>query len=212
MFRESGSTNPVSIISAADIYTRPAKNVTIFNEALQARTKKNYDDALILFSGILKTDPKDFPAWEEVGTIQFIKRNFDEAEKAYSEALNLHPNYELVLISFGRLRIAQSNFESAVELLTPAVKVEPKSAQANYFLGEAYLQLKKGSKAITYLYEALNIDPVGMAEAHLRLAALYHGAGMKDKAAMEYVEFLKKVPDYQDRKQLEEYIGANKKH
>ena len=61
------------------------------------------------------------------------------------------------------------------------------------------------------MYEALKLDPVGKAEAHLRLAALYNGAGMKDKAANEYVEFLKKKPDYPERKKLEQYIAENKK-
>jgi len=49
-----------------------------------------------------------------------------------------------------------------------------------------------------------------MAEAHLRLAALYNGVGMKDKAAAEYEAFLKKKPDYPDRKKLQQYITANK--
>jgi hypothetical protein len=48
-----------------------------------------------------------------------------------------------------------------------------------------------------------------MAEVHLRLALLYHRAGMKNKAAAEYQEFLKKRPDYVDRKKLEKYIAAN---
>jgi len=34
---------------------------------------------------------------------------------------------------------------------------------------------------------------------------------MKDKAALEYEQFLKKRPDYQDRKKLEKYIAENKK-
>jgi DNA topoisomerase IB len=34
--------------------------------------------------------------------------------------------------------------------------------------------------------------------------------GMKDKAAAEYEQFLKKVPDYPDAKKLKEYIDANK--
>ena len=34
---------------------------------------------------------------------------------------------------------------------------------------------------------------------------------MKDKAAIEYTEFLKKRPDYPDRKKLEQYIADNKK-
>ncbi len=35
---------------------------------------------------------------------------------------------------------------------------------------------------------------------------------MKDKAAIEYEEFLKKKPDYPDKKKIEEYIIANKTH
>jgi hypothetical protein len=50
-----------------------------------------------------------------------------------------------------------------------------------------------------------------MADVHLRLAALYHGAGLKDKAALEYEAFLKQRPDYLDRKKLEKYIAENKK-
>jgi len=50
-----------------------------------------------------------------------------------------------------------------------------------------------------------------MADAHLRLAALYNGAGLKEKAAAEYEKFLKKKPEYTDRKKLELYISQNKK-
>jgi len=210
-WRENPGGDRTGVISAADRYNRPAKNVAIFSKATEAMEKKQYDQAILLFNQIVQADPKDFPAWAELGTVHFIQKNFAEAEKAYAEALKLHPDFGLVLISLGRLRIVQKNFDGAVEILTQAVKVQPNSAQANYFLGEAYLQLKKGSKAVGYLYEALRLDPVGMADAHLRLAALYHGAGMKEKAAAEYEQFLKKKPDYPDRIKLEQYIAENKK-
>ncbi|MCM3870416.1 MAG: hypothetical protein ND895_06985, partial [Pyrinomonadaceae bacterium] len=60
-------------------------------------------------------------------------------------------------------------------------------------------------------YEAIKLDPTGMTEAHLRLASLYHAAGLKDKAAIEFEEFLKKKPDYPERKKLEQYIAQNKR-
>jgi len=59
--------------------------------------------------------------------------------------------------------------------------------------------------------EALRIDPIGKAEIHLRIAAIYDNVGLKDLAATEYEQFLKKRPDYQDRKKLEKYIAENKK-
>jgi len=210
-WREPRGGTAAPAVLDADKYNRPSKNVSLFANASDAIGQKHYDQAVSLLRAIVETDPNDFQARERLGTVYFIQKNFAEAEKAYQEALKIHPNYGVVLISLGRLRIVQSNFDGAVEVLTQAVQVEPGSAQANYFLGEAYLQLKKGSKAVGYLYEALKLDPLGMAEAHLRLAALYHGAGMKDKAAAEYEQFLQKRPDYQDRKTLELYILQNKK-
>ncbi len=120
-------------------------------------------------------------------------------------------SWERCLISLGRLRIARKNFDGAIEVLTQAIKVQPTSSQANYFLGEAYLQVKLGSKAVPYLNAALKLDPVGMADAHLRLAALYNARDLRDKAATEYLEFLKLRPDYAEKKKLEAYISANKK-
>jgi tetratricopeptide (TPR) repeat protein len=114
-------------------------------------------------------------------------------------------------MNLGRLRVVKKNFEGAVEPLTAAVTIQPTSADANYYLGESYLQIKKGSKAVGYLYEAIKLDPIGKAEAHLRLATLYNAVGMKDKAVIEYEEFLKKKPDYPDSKKLRDYIAANKK-
>jgi len=47
------------------------------------------------------------------------------------------------------------------------------------------------------------------AELHLRIAALYNAANLRDKAANEYRAFLVKVPDYERRKELQQYIEAN---
>ena len=105
---------------------------------------------------------------------------------------------------------SRARITRAIEPLEAALKADPQSAQANYFLGEAYLALKKGSKAVGCFNEAIKLDPVGMADAHLRIAALYNAAGYKDRAALEYEEFLKKKPDYPDRKKLTDYIEANK--
>ena len=87
-------------------------------------------------------------------------------------------------------------------------KQQPQNAEANFLLGETYLQAKKGSKAVGYLNEA---ERLGRADAHLRLAALYHAAGLKDRAVAEYEQFLAKEPAYTDKAKLEKYIKENKK-
>ena len=90
-----------------------------------------------------------------------------------------------------------------------AVDVDAASADANHLLGEAYLQNKKGSLAVGYLNKAIELAPVEKAELHLRLAALYNGAGLKDRAALEYKAFLSKVKDHPDRAKFEQYVKEN---
>jgi tetratricopeptide (TPR) repeat protein len=210
-WRAPGSEKTKSgVVSATDFYKRGAAGEKLFTKAKEATDQKRYDDAIVALQELVTLDPKDFQAWAELGTVHLFKQNFDESEKSYLHSITQRPSYFPGLMNLGRLRVLRKNFEGAIEPLTEAVKIKPESADANFYLGEAYLQIKKGSKAVPYLYEALKLDPVVRADVHLRLAALYNAAGMKDKAAVEYEEFLKKKPNYPDRKKLEEYIATNK--
>ena len=200
-----------STVSAADFYKRTDANEKLFVKARQATDQKRYDDAILTLRELVTADANDFQAWAELGTIYLFKQDLDESEKAYVKSITLRPQFFLGEMNLGRLRMIRKNFEGAIEPLTAAVTIQPTSADANYYLGESYLQIKKGSKAVGYLNEAIKLDPVGKADAHLRLATLYNAVGMKNLAATEYEEFLKKKPNYPDRKKLEDYIAANKK-
>jgi tetratricopeptide (TPR) repeat protein len=208
---KSVSTNTkASVVSAAEFYTRSATNAALLRQAREATEKKQYDRANALMRQIVDSDDRDYPVWEELGTNFFIQKTFFEAESCYLKALQLRPDFVPAMINLGRLRIVQKNLNGAIAALDRAVKLQPTSAQANYFLGEAYLEAKLGSKAVPYLNEAIRLEPATMADAHLLLAALYNAKDLKDKAAAEYVAFLKQRPNYSDRKKLEAYISANK--
>jgi tetratricopeptide (TPR) repeat protein len=198
-------------VAVDDLHTRTSANQALFNKAEDALKKKDYDHALEWLNQIVSSDPKDHIAWTELGTLFFRREQYGDAEKAYQHALTERPTFLLALLNYGKLRLAKKEFEPAIEILTRAVAAQPKSADANYFLGEAYLQVKRGSKAVGYLNEALRIDPIGKAEAHLRLALLYKGAGLKDKAVAEYEQFLAKRPDYPEKEKLQQFIRENKK-
>jgi tetratricopeptide (TPR) repeat protein len=198
----------VGVVSAADVYSRSPANQELFQKAQQASDKKKYDQAESHLREIVDNDKLDFQAWTLLGTIYVLQKKLDDADRAYGSALAANPTFFLALIDLGKLRSSQNKFEEAIDPLTQAVAVQAQSGEANLLLGEAYLQTKKGSKAVPYLNEAAKLD---RPEAHLRLAWLYNAVGSKDKAALEYVEFLKKKPDYAERRKLQEYIEANKK-
>jgi len=207
----AGVNKKAATVSAEDVYNRIQPNKGRFEKAEEAFENKHYDDAAAIFRRIVTDDPADFQAWSELGTVYLAQKKASDAEAAYLRAIEAQPKFFRALMNLGKLRYATKNFEGSIEPLTRAIASKPTSSEANYFLGEAYLQIKKGSKAVGYLNEAIRLDPVGMADAHLRLAALYNGAGMKDKAVTEYEQFLKAKPDYADRAKLEKYIADNKK-
>jgi tetratricopeptide (TPR) repeat protein len=205
----SGTTAATpGVISAADVYERPASTRQLFVKAEEAVGKKKYDQASTLLQQIVDTDKGDFQAWTALGSIYFAQEKFPEAEKAYLHAIEIKPASPRAQLNLGRLLSKQKRYEEAIDPLTKAVELQPTSGEANYLMGECYLQVKKGSKAIPYLNEAAKL---GRPEAHLRLGWLYNAAGMKDKAAIEYEEYLKKNPDYPDKNKLKDYIQANKK-
>ena len=206
--RTEARSNKAVTVSAADVYERTGANKSLFSKAQKAVDEKKFGEAVDLFSRLVAADEKDFQAWTELGTVQLMRNNAEEAEKDYRRAIQERPTFMLAFLNLGRLLSAENKFDAAIEPLTEAVKLSATSAEANFLLGEAYLQVKKGSKAVPYLTDAARL---GKAEAHLRLAALYNAVGLKDKAALEYEQFLKKKPDYKDRKALEQYISDNKK-
>lgn len=201
------ATTPPAVVSAADVYSRAQANQSLFEKAQAAVGNKKYDDAVSLLRQILDSDAKDFQVWTLLGTVYLAQEKREEAERAYEGALAVRPTFTLALLNLGRLRASQKRFDDALPLLVRAAETQPQSAEAHYMAGEAYLQIKKGSKAIPHLEEAARL---GRPEAHLRLAWLYNAAGIKGKAAAEYEEFLKKKPDHPERKKYEEYIRANR--
>jgi tetratricopeptide (TPR) repeat protein len=194
--------------SAADFYKRTGANQKLYDRAEEAMTAKRYADAYALLQQLVGADAQDYQAWTELGTAYLLQGNAAESEKAYLRAIEVRPAFALAYLDLARLRMAQKNYDGAVEILTKAVALQPPSADANFLLGESYLQLKKGSKAVPVLEEAARL---GRPEARLRLATLYDKVGLKDRAAAEYEQFLAARPDYPERKKLEQYIKENKK-
>lgn len=198
-----------SVISANQLFVRSEKNEDLFQKAVAAAKAKEATKAVDLFNQMLTSEPKDFVAWTELGTVYFRENSLDNAEGCYFKAIELKQDYFVALLNLGKLYVTRKQFDNAVLVLSNAVKHMPDSADAHHYLGESYLQTKKGSLAVVHLNEAIRLSPTEKAEIHLRLAALYDAAKMKDKAAAEYKLFLGKRPDFAEKKQLEKYIADN---
>lgn len=198
-------------ISAADFYDRSGRTKSLFEKAQRLLDDARYREAVSLLKKIVNADPADFQAWTELGTAQLMGGDMAEAEKAYRRAIQERPTFALALLNLARVLIKQKKYAESIDPLLGAAQARPDSADAHFLLGETYLKLKQGSKAVPQLNEALRLDPQGKAEAHLLLGSLYDAAGLKDRAAAEYEQFLVKRPGYSDRIKLERYVFEHRK-
>lgn len=209
-----GARNPrqAGVVSVKNAYTaRSDANNKLFDRASAAAKGKNSSEAIKLFRELVASDANDFVAWTELGSIYFEQSKFSEAQEAYDRALTLKPDFMVALMNQGKLHMANKQYDKAIPVLEKAVAADKTSADAYHYLGESYLQAKLGSKAVVVLNEAIRLAPVEKAEIHLRLAALYNAAGLKDRAVAEYKMFLEKKPDHSERSKLEKYIKENSK-
>ncbi len=190
-------------------YIRTADAEKAFEKAMAALRENKNGDAASIFKQIVEKDAKDYLVWTMLGTIYYSEKKYNDAAPAFSRALELKPDFTLARVNLGKMELSQKNVDKAIEILARAVELEPESADANHFLGEAYLQAKKGSLAVGFLNKAIELAPIPKADIHLRLAALYNGANLKDRAAAEYKSFLQKVPNHPDKKKLEQYVKDN---
>jgi Tfp pilus assembly protein PilF len=197
------------VVSARHAYERPKTNQKLFDNALDELQAGKTDAAVKNLKELLEIDPKDWAAWTVLGNIHFNGKRFEDAEKAYDSAIALRTEYIPALIGNGRALLNLKRSDKAIEVLKAAYAIEPGSADVNHYLGEAYFQIRKGSLGIPHMNKAIEIDPDGKAELHLRMATLYNNAGIKNLAANEYKLFLQKKPDHPDRQKMEKYITEN---
>lgn len=205
----SGAKQRTGVVSAQIAYNRSKENEARFDKALDQIHDKNNDKAEAALKQIVEDDPKDWPAWIVLGNLNFNASRFPEAAEAYSTAIALKGDQLSPQIGLARAYIGTKQFDKAEEVLLKAQTLQPTSADVYHYLGETYLQSRKGTLAIEHFRKAIELSPAEKADLHLRIGGLYRAAGAKDLAAKEFKDFLQKRPDYPQRKEMEKYISEN---
>jgi tetratricopeptide (TPR) repeat protein len=105
----------------------------------------------------------------------------DKAEAAFKRALELQPNDLATLIWLGRLELDKGKTTEAEQLFSKAHSLAPNTVAVLAGLGRVAIEKRDYASAVTYLEQALAIDPEGES-LHAPLAAAYRGLGQLDKA------------------------------
>jgi len=109
---------------------------------------------------IVKKDPKNLPAWVELGNLYFDTDQPKEAIEAYSRYLAVKPDNPDVRTDMGIMYRKLGQFDRALEEFRKAARSDPKHVNSRYNIGLVLLHDKQDIQgAIKAWEEYLKVDP-----------------------------------------------------
>jgi cytochrome c-type biogenesis protein CcmH/NrfG len=109
---------------------------------------------------IVKKDPKNLPAWVELGNLYFDSDQPKESIEAYSQYLAVKPDNPDVRTDMGIMYRKLGQFDRAIEEFRKAAQSDLKHINSRYNIGLVLLHDKQDIKgAIKAWEEYLKVDP-----------------------------------------------------
>lgn len=109
---------------------------------------------------IVKKDPKNLPAWVELGNLYYDANQPKEAIEAYSQYLVMKPDNADVRTDMAIMYRNLGDFNRALEEFRKAAQNDPKHINSRYNIGIVLLHDKQDIKgAIKAWEEYLKVDP-----------------------------------------------------
>jgi cytochrome c-type biogenesis protein CcmH/NrfG len=128
--------------------------------ALPARDSIEVASQIQTLKEIVKKDPRNLPAWVELGNLYFDSDQPKEAIEAYSHYLAVKPDNPDVRTDMGIMYRKLGQFDKALEEFRKAAQIDPKHVVSRYYIGLVLLHDKQDMKgAIKAWEEYLRVDP-----------------------------------------------------
>ncbi|OIP69505.1 hypothetical protein AUK42_05125 [Candidatus Atribacteria bacterium CG2_30_33_13] len=201
---------------ATEKFLKLLKDFPDSNLALQARYKlgksyfkaENYPEVIKIDEEFIEKYPEE--QGKEIGEVYYLlgqayfrSDQYKEAEEVFKKMLSLFPEFELVneVKYFEGLSLfKQDKFEEAIAQLEDIISTsgieEAKKGEAQYLLARCYLNLKEYNKSIENLenLKQLKLGDSLLAKASFDLGLAYSLQGDKEKAVLEFQEFIERYP------------------
>jgi len=180
-----------------------------FEKGLALIKARQYDEAVVAFSGVIDMIPGDFEAYNYRGVARAYKKNFDGAIEDYTMALKIKPEYAEALNNRGFAWVKKGNLAKALEDFSRAIELEP------YFL-DAYnsrawilatstdKQYRNGKQAVELAKKAVEIN--AKVDSLDTMSAAYAANGQFDEAIASQKKVIELMIQQNRTDGLEPYI------
>ena len=117
-------------------------------------------EAEIILKKIIKKDPSNIFALNNLGNLYLIKNNYEESLEYFNQSLHLKPDFcEALINKASCLQKLKRNFE-ALDCYKEAIKIKPNLVDIFYNQGNCLIKLKRFEQAIKSYNELLKSKPV----------------------------------------------------
>ena len=156
-------------------------NNETFRLAFENHQKSNFPVAIELYKEVLKNDPNDFSALNNLGSVFFAQGKKEKAKEYYKKAIKINPKYT---DAYNNLAILFRNLgrnQEAINILKNLIKINPNIPDSYNILGNIFKDLKDYQKSKEYYEKSIEIDS-NFANAHNNLGVVFKILGEYQKA------------------------------
>ena len=173
---------------------------------------KRWDEAELLISEHIKTNPKDAKGYYFLGLAYQNQQRHEDAIKQFELSLEEMPTAVEPMSAKVRSLVAVKQFDEGIEWLEGLTKSYENSAAAHNLLGELYASQKQTKKAIKSLKAASDIKPEWWVP-YRTLSSIHANEKQKDKSIKVLKDGIKVAQSKEQlRTQLASVYEADGKH
>ena len=183
----------------------PAEAREAFNNGRNALTKKSYREAVGHFEKAIFAYTNFFDAQLLLGISFMDLKEWENAEKALLRAVEIKPENGGAKIYLGEVYWRQKRLTDAEQTLREGLKLDEKSWHGHFTLGRLYWDMGEVAKAGGPIGMTLQLKP-DLAEAHLLAGNILLRVNQRERALVEYKEYLKLAPKGEFVAQVQELV------
>jgi tetratricopeptide (TPR) repeat protein len=154
---QAASPGPQESTSAPNASLSPRERDELQGRIFMA--KKQYPDAIELYSRLSQQYPKD-PAYQNyLGIAQLQDGKLDDARKSFDRATKIDRRFSDAYNNLGATYYAEKQYKRAISEYQRSLSLKPNVASIYTNIGYAYFAEKQMPKAMEAFHKALEIDP-----------------------------------------------------
>jgi len=144
----------------------------VFALALENQHRKNFDVAQDLYNQVLKINPNNVNALNNIGLLFQNKRDYKKANNYFEKPIEIDPNFIKAHNNLGVTFKLLGENEKAKSCYEKTLEIDPNNSIAINNLGNAFKELGEHQNAISCYEKAIKINP-NYIDAYINLGTIF---------------------------------------